>query len=87
MKLSYLFHEIANPVGIFGVALILLAYLLLQMGRMSQNSVGYSLLNLIGALFILYSLFFYWNLASVIIEVAWLLISIYGLLRSIKNNF
>lgn len=84
MRLGYLFHEIANPIGIAGVILILIAYSLLQMGRMSQGNVAYSLLNVVGSLLILYSLYFYWNLASGIIEIAWLIISIYGLFKSLR---
>jgi len=82
MKLNYLFHEVANPVGIVGVIIILIAYLLLQLDRMSQDSVFYSLLNTIGSVLILYSLYFYWNLPSGIIEIAWLLISIFGLFKA-----
>ena len=83
MKLSYILHEIANPLGVIGVVLVLIAYLLLQLDRLSQNAVSYSLLNLIGSMLILYSLYFYWNLASGVIEAAWLLISLYGLIKSI----
>lgn len=82
--MGYLLHEIANPLGILGVALVLVAYLLLQMDRMSQDSVSYSMLNVIGSILILYSLYFYWNLASGIIEVAWLIISIYGLFKAYR---
>lgn len=84
MKLGYVFHEIANPIGIVGVVLVLIAYTLLQIDRMSQDSIAYSLLNVIGSVLILYSLCYYWNLASGIIEIAWLIISIYGLCKSIR---
>lgn len=73
----------ANLIGVFGVILVLAAYLLLQLHRLSQSSISFSLLNVIGSGCIVISLCFYWNLASVIIEVAWFLISLFGLSRAL----
>lgn len=73
----------ANIIGVIGVILVLLAYLLLQVDRMDPMSVTYSLLNTVGSFGILISLYFYWNLASAVIEIAWFIISMYGLIRSI----
>ncbi len=83
MLLQWLSQQ-ANFLGVVGVFLVLLAYLLLQLEKMSAKSVLYSLLNTVGSLLILISLYFYWNLASGIIEMAWLFISIYGLVRAIQ---
>ena len=83
MKLGYVF-ETANIIGVIGVILVLTAYLLLQLDRLSQDAISYSLLNVVGSILILYSLYFYWNLASGIIETAWLIISLYGLIKSIR---
>lgn len=74
----------ANTIGLVGVVMVLYAYFMLQIGRMPQDSVRYSLINFIGSVFILFSLIFYWNLASVVIEIAWLLISLYGLIKGYK---
>lgn len=82
-----MFHNIANPVGIVGVILVLVAYFLLQIDKMSQDSVLYSLLNVVGSLLILYSLYYYWNLASGVIEFAWLAISIFGLIKSLRLRY
>ena len=68
-----------NITGIFGVSLIILAYLMLQIGKVKSDEVKYPLLNLIGAVLLLISLFRFWNLASVIIEIFWIAISLYGL--------
>ncbi len=79
-------HDAANIVGVIGVILVLYAYLMLQLGRMRHRGMWYSLLNTVGSLFILYSLFFFWNLASCVIEVAWLIISIYGLIKAFRTR-
>lgn len=69
-------------VGLIGVGLILLSYALLQVEKIDPRSIRYSLLNFVGALLILVSLIFSFNLASFIIEIAWLLISAFGLLKA-----
>jgi hypothetical protein len=72
---------IYDTVGMIGVVVILSAYLLLQMGRLKSETLLYSVLNLIGSSMILFSLFFEWNLASAIIEGAWVLVSLFGIVR------
>lgn len=74
----------ADVIGLVGVSLILLCYFLLQTGRLMPSSFQFSLFNLIGAILILSSLLVHWNLASVVIEVFWILISIFGLVRAYK---
>ena len=78
--------HIANIIGIVGVVLILLAYLLTQAGKISPSELKFPIFNLIGASLVLYSLLFAWNLPSFIIEIFWVLISIYGIRRIIKNR-
>lgn len=73
--------SIHDIIGIVGVAIVLVTYLLLQLEKMSSASLQYSLANLMGAILIMVSLVETWNLASVIIEVAWGLISSYGIYR------
>ncbi len=71
-----------DVVGSGGVMLILVAYFLLQTERWSGQSVGYSLVNLVGSLMITVSLIYDFNLSSFIIEMAWIAISIYGIVRA-----
>lgn len=71
-----------DVVGTGGVVLILVAYFMLQTARWSGQTVGYSVVNLIGSLMITVSLVFDFNLSSFIIEVAWIAISIYGIVRA-----
>lgn len=68
--------------GGLGVILTLIAYFLLQLNLLSQETRSFSLLNCVGSALILFSLFYHWNASSVVIEVAWLLISLYGLVKS-----
>lgn len=69
-------------VGNIGVALILLAYLFLQINVLDSGSVKFSLLNIIGALLILVSLYFEFNLSAFLIEFFWLIISVIGIIKS-----
>ncbi len=79
--------EDANIIGVVGVFLVLLAYMLLQLEKMKAGWISYSLLNTLGSALILVSLYFYWNLASGVIEIAWLIISLYGLIKSLYKHF
>ncbi|MDB2437337.1 hypothetical protein N9W89_01360 [Hellea sp.] len=73
-----------DVLGISGVVIILAAYLALQLDKLSVQDWRYSAANAFGALLILISLIFSFNLASFIIEIAWLLISLFGLFKVLK---
>ena len=81
-------HELiaksADTVGIIGVILLLVAYYLLNINKMTALNLNYQLLNFFGAVFILFSLIFNWNLASALIETAWVLISLLGIYRAMR---
>lgn len=70
-----------NLVGGIGVVMVLVAYFMLQSGRMDLRHWPFSLLNALGSLLILLSLSVDYNLPAVLIEAFWLLISLYGLWR------
>ena len=65
--------------GTVGVAVIILTYVLLQLERIRSDQLSYSLLNAIGALLILVSLYFSFNFPSFVVEFFWLLISLFGI--------
>lgn len=71
-------------IGIMGVIIQLIAYLALSTERLSALTLRYQLFNCIGAIGVLFSLFFFWNLSSALIESAWIIISIIGMIRIIK---
>lgn len=68
-------------IGCFGTVIILFTYILLQTRKLDAHNVLFSFLNLIGALMILISLFYSWNLAAVAMEIAWATISSFGVFK------
>lgn len=77
---------ISDIIGISGVTMVLLSYFFLQIGKVSSNDLSYSVINLVSSVMIIVSLLENWNLASVIIEIAWFLISCYGVYRYLKRR-
>lgn len=75
-----------NVIGTLGAAAIILAYALLQAGRWQAEQIRYSLLNALGAGCILISLVVEPNMPSMIIEFFWLLISVVGILRRVRQR-
>jgi hypothetical protein len=76
--MGYELHDVIGNVGVF---LIVGSYLLVQLGRMSATRLPYIVLNGLGALFILFSLYFDFNMSAFLVEVIWLLISLLGAAR------
>ncbi len=71
-------------IGNIAVLCFLTAYFLLQKGTWKPDNLWYLLLNLIGALLIIGSLLIDWNLSAFLLEAAWGMISIYGLIKLYK---
>jgi hypothetical protein len=72
-------------VGYVGVLLVLLAYLLLQAHKIHGNGLVYQLMNALGAGGVIVSLVFgNFNSSAFIMELAWVLISAYGIARGVK---
>jgi paired small multidrug resistance pump len=73
--------------GYLGVALVLLAFFLLQERRLQGSGLVYQLMNVLGAIGVMLSLAFgSFNLSAFIMQVAWLLIGSYGIVRGIKRR-
>ena len=68
-------------VGNIGVLLMVVAYLLLQLEKLSSSALSYLLLNTVGALLVIISLKFRFNLSAFLMEAFWLLISLFGLMK------
>lgn len=67
--------------GNIGVVVLIVTYLMLQLNRLSSNGLAYSLLNALGASFIVVSLLFDFNLSALIVESFWVLISFIGIYK------
>lgn len=75
-----------DVVGLLGTAAVLLAYLLLQAGRLPAHGFAYPLLNIAGACGILVSLLGGFNPAVALLQVAWIVVSLYGLARTLRQR-
>jgi len=71
-------------IGWGGTGAILLAYLLLSTGKITSNSRKYQLLNLFGAIGIIINSVIHGAIPSVGLNVVWLLIALYGLVKAKK---
>ena len=76
----------SDIVGFIGVGFVVGTYGLSQMGKMDVNRPLYPALNGVGALFILFSLYYSFNPASFVIEMFWLAISVFGLVRALMRG-
>jgi paired small multidrug resistance pump len=73
-------------IGFIGVAILVMAYLALQAGKIKGNDWRYPASNLSGALLILCSLYETPNVPSIAIELIWVTISCYGLWRALRKK-
>lgn len=79
-------EDVANIIGLIGVACILSAYALVSFERWSMHQARYIWLNMVGTCAVLFSLIFAWNWPGFVLNVAWVLISAYGLWRLRKTQ-
>lgn len=67
--------------GLVGVGLMLVAYAASALGKLDATRAPALLANLVGAILVLFSLKYAWNISSFVLEVAWFLVAAVGLLR------
>ncbi|MEP5766405.1 MAG: hypothetical protein ABJ308_17525 [Halieaceae bacterium] len=77
---------VTDVIGMVGTALVVLAYYLLQLEKLESTSLSYNLMNFFGAVFLLISLCFTFNLASFVIELFWIGASLIGLWKLYKHR-
>ena len=70
---------IPDIIGLVGVALLISTYALLQFDRIDPKGFWYSFNNMIVAVLVTVSLLYSFNLASMVIEVFWFSLSVYGI--------
>lgn len=73
---------IADIAGLIGAFAYLLGYALIQLRVMTIEDGLYALLNVVGGVALIYSLWWNFNLGSFITQVAWLAFTIFGYVRS-----
>jgi purine-cytosine permease-like protein len=73
--------SVYDAAGIIGSIVVIVAYFATQAGWLAANDPRFAFANLGGAALIITSLMMDWNLAAFVMEVFWILISLYGLAR------
>jgi len=76
-------HDI---LGTIGVGFIIVMYAMLQLGKISAERPAFSAFNALGAVFILISLTYDFNLSAVLMEGVWLMVSLYGLWKALSGR-
>ena len=71
-------------IGMTGTFLVVCAFFLLQLNKASPTGLVYNMMNLTGAILLLISLCYNFNLASFVIEIFWIAASLIGLYKYIK---
>ena len=77
-------HVLIDVIGIIGVAIIVVAYLMLQLEKLKSTDLAYSVMNALGASLIVASLIVDFNLSALLMEVFWVLISFIGIGRHFR---
>lgn len=72
--------------GFVGMLFVVGAYFLLQIEKIASNSLSYQIINLIGAILLLISLCFHFNLGSFLIEIFWIFITLFGIYKITKDK-
>lgn len=78
--------SITDIIGLIGVALLIVTYALLQIDKIDPKGFWYSFNNLLVAILVTVSLIYTPNIASIVIEVFWFLISLYGVIMYFKRK-
>ena len=75
---GFALHDVA---GVIGSLIVIVAYFATQAGWFTASDPRFTWANLIGAVLIIFSLTIDWNLAAFVMEIFWILISLFGLAR------
>jgi predicted membrane protein len=77
---------IGDTIGIIGMLCIIVTYYAIEKGKYTRDSLSYYVINLIGAILLTISLIISFNLGSFIIEMFWIVISVEGIVRVLKQR-
>lgn len=76
----------SDLVGSIGTLIVTAAYFATQMRYLNSDDVRFPVANLVGSLMMVYSLVYAFNLASVLMELFWILISIAGIINYLRRK-
>jgi hypothetical protein len=76
----------SDYVGFTGVALLIVTYAMLQLDKIDPKGFWYSFNNMIVAILVTFSLLVTMNKASMVIEVFWFIISVYGIVMYLRRR-
>jgi hypothetical protein len=79
--------DLPDIVGIFGAIISIYFYARVQWEREYVKKLGYSLGNFVGTIMLLFSLVYHFNAAAFLSNMAWGLISLYGVYRCLKYSW
>jgi len=73
-----------NIIGYIGMAMIVFAFFMVQ--RKKPNMLIYNIINLVASVFLFISLCIHTNIASMTLEIFWMLGSTYGIISNIRRK-
>ena len=81
-------RELRGPdfVGLFGSGIVVVQYLLSVQGKLDTQGLAYPVFNIIGCLLISFSLLYHFNTPSFFIEVFWVSVSLYAIIRNVARR-
>ena len=83
MNITLLSLSYIDAIGTAGTLMVVAAYFGTQMRYINSDDLIFPILNLLGALLISVSLIHNFNLASALMEVFWIAISIFGIIKAL----
>ena len=83
MSINYQWHDLLGNLGVF---FIVGSSFWMQIGRVSGRAPVYSIVNAVGAVLVLISLYFDFNLSAALVESFWLVISVLGLILGSRKG-
>lgn len=77
---------IYKVIGVLGFLAYISGFLSVQAGWLDGNGIGYALTSVVGAVLVLISLTADFNLASLMIQVSWIIIGCFGICRKLRGR-
>lgn len=78
--------DIFQLIGFLGMCCVVGAYLLLQLDKIKSDTISFQSINLVGAILLIISLLKHFNLGSFLIEIFWIIITLFGFYKIYKKR-